>query len=329
VGTDELKSDTASLLPKEPQKQTRRGKRRDSQASQTTVATVSSTKSRMSAVEDVDEDEDDDIENIPRSHIPYSQEPVSEMSDGMVSNSDVPHHLTQNLGIGPVLTLNVQMSLCETNLAAFLSSEHSTFDNLTTDQHCFHPCISLELFNNIVSGVDYLHSKGVVHRDLKPANVFLSLSTDRNPPYGSVDVSTCKACPQRERLHVTPRIGDFGLVAALSDSCTISDTSTKPVGTEFYRPQASGGISEKLDVFALGVVAFEMLQKFGTRMERIAALTELRRGVFPDGFAQSLGDVGTDVQQLIKEMVQGDAQKRLSCDQVKEVIGNLVRTLKA
>jgi translation initiation factor 2-alpha kinase 3 len=330
VGTDALKSETASLLPKGPLKQTRRGKRRGSQASQTTVATVSSTKSRMSAVEDVDEDEeDDDIENIPRSHIPYSQEPVSEMSDSMVSNSDVPRHLTQNLGIGPVLTLNVQMSLCETNLAAFLSSENSTFDNLTADQHCFHPCISLELFNNIVSGVDYLHSKGVVHRDLKPANVFLSLSTDRNPPYGSVDVSTCKACPQRERLHVTPRIGDFGLVAALSDSCTISDTSTKPVGTEFYRPQASGGISEKLDVFALGVVAFEMLQKFGTRMERIAALTELRRGVFPDGFAQSLGDVGTDVQQLIREMVQGDVQKRLSCDQVKEVIGNLVRTLKA
>jgi translation initiation factor 2-alpha kinase 3 len=330
VGTDEHKSETASLLPKEPLKQTRRGKRRDSQASQTTVATVSSTKSRMSAVEDVDEDEeDDDIENIPRSHIPYSQELVSEISDSMVSNSDVPRHLIQNRSIGPVLTLNVQMSLCETNLAAFVSFEHSTFDNLTTDRHCFHPCISLELFNNIVSGVDYLHSKGVVHRDLKPANVFLSLSTDRNPPYGSVDVSTCKACPQRERLHMTPRIGDFGLVAALSDSCAVPDTFMKPVGTEFYRPQASGSISEKLDVFALGVVAFEMLQRFGTRMERIAALTELRRGVFPDGFAQSLGDVGTDVQQLIGEMVRGDEQKRLSCDQVKEVIGTLVQTLKA
>jgi translation initiation factor 2-alpha kinase 3 len=141
-------------------------------------------------------------------------------------------------------------------------------------------------------------------------------------------MSTCKPCPKRDCLHLTPRIGDFGLVAALTDSCTVP-VAYKPVGTEFYRPQASGGISEKLDVFALGVIAFEMLQKFDTRMERIAALTELRRGVFPHGFAQSFGDVGADVQQLIGEMVQGDEQKRLSCDQVKKEIGRLVQTLKA
>jgi translation initiation factor 2-alpha kinase 3 len=329
IGTDEPKSETAATSLKESLKPTRRGKRRGSQASQTTVATVSSTKSRMSAVEDVEEDEDDDdVENIPRSHMPCSQELVSEISDSMVSNSDVPRHLIQNSSLGPVLTLNVQMSLCETNLAAFISSEHSTFDNATTDRHCFHPCVSLEILNNIVSGVEYLHAQGVVHRDLKPANVFLSFSTARYPPYGSVDVSTCRQCPRRDCLHITPRIGDFGLVAALSDSCTVPNTFTKPVGTEFYRPQASSGISEKLDVFALGVIAFEMLQKFGTRMERIAALTELRRVAFPDSFAQCLGDIGLDVQQLISGMVQGDEQKRLSCDQVKHGIGNLVQTLK-
>jgi translation initiation factor 2-alpha kinase 3 len=318
--------ETASTTWKEPPKQTRRAKRRGSQASQNTVATISSSKSRMSAVEDVDEDEeDDDIENIPRSHMPYAKEPVSEISDNMVSDSDVPRHLIQSQSLGPVLTLNVQMSLCDSNLAAFLTSASSA---QTTSQHCFHPCVSLELLNNIVAGVDYLHLRGVVHRDLKPANIFLSFSTDRSPPYGSVDMSTCKHCPKRDCMHMTPRIGDFGLVAALTDSCTLSD-AYKPVGTEFYRPQTSGGISEKLDVFALGVVAFEMLRKFGTRMERIAALTELRRGLFPENFAQSLGDVGTDVQQLIGEMVQADEQKRLSCDQVKNVIGKLVQTLKA
>ncbi|KAF1831878.1 eukaryotic translation initiation factor 2-alpha kinase 2 [Decorospora gaudefroyi] len=313
---------------KETLRQTRRGNRRDSQASQTTVATVSSTKSRMSAVEDVDEDEEDkDVENIPRSHMPYSQERVSEMSDSMVSNSDVPRHLVQNRSIGPVLTLNVQMSLCETNLAAFLSSERAISDGQTIGQHCFHPCVSLELLNNIVSGVEYLHAQDVVHRDLKPANVFLSLSRARNPPYGSVDMSSCKPCSKQDCLHITPRIGDFGLVAVLSDSYAVPDT-TKPVGTEFYRPQTSSGISEKLDVFALGVVAFEMLQRFGTRMERIAALTQLRRGTFPEDFAQSFGDMGSDVQQLISDMIQEDERSRLSCDHVKAKIRDLVHTWK-
>jgi translation initiation factor 2-alpha kinase 3 len=325
---NETKSESVHTSYKETLKQTRRVKRRGSQASQTTIATVSSTKSRMSAVEDVDEDEDEDVENIPRSHMPYSQEPLSEMSDSMISNSDAPRHLIQNQSLGPVLTLNVQMSLCETNLAAFLSSDQHSPTTQAIEQHCFHPCVSLELLDNIVSGVEYLHAQGVVHRDLKPANVFLSLSRARHPPYGSVDVSSCTTCPKRDCLHMTPRIGDFGLVAALSDSCTVSDTF-KPVGTEFYRPHASSGVNEKLDIFALGVVAFEMVQKFSTRMERISALTELRRGVFPDGFAQTVGDVGVDVQQLISDMVQGDEAKRLSCDAVRDEIKKLVRVLKA
>jgi translation initiation factor 2-alpha kinase 3 len=326
----EAKSESIHSVYKETLKQTRRTKRRGSQASQNTIATISSTKSRMSVVEDIDENEDDEVENIPRSHMPYSQESLSEMSDSMISNSDVPRHLIQSQSLGPVLTLNVQMSLCETNLAAFLSSDQHAPTIQTIEQHCFHPCVSLELLDNIVSGVEYLHAQGVVHRDLKPANVFLSLSRARHPPYGSVDVSSCKSCPKRSCLHMTPRIGDFGLVAALSDSCTASDGFTKPaVGTEFYRPQASSGVNEKLDIFALGVVAFEMVQKFSTRMERIAALTELRRGVFPDGFAQSLGDVGIDVQNLISDMMRGDEGNRLGCDEVRGEIGKLVHVLKA
>jgi translation initiation factor 2-alpha kinase 3 len=325
----EPQSEGANVSIKETLTQTRRAIRRGSQASQMTIATISSTKSRMSAVEDADEEDEDDIENIPRSHMPYSHDTISEMSDSMVSNSDVPRHMMQNRNLGPVLVLNVQMSLCETNLATFLSSDQSGSVAQRTGQHCFHPCVSLELLNNIVSGVEYLHAQGVVHRDLKPANVFLSLSTARHPPYGSIDMSSCKSCPERDRLHMTPRIGDFGLVAALSDSCAISDTCTKPVGTEFYRPSASSGVNEKLDVFALGVVAFEMLQKFSTRMERIAALTELRRGLFPNDFAQSHGDTGVDIQQLISSMIHGDEQKRLSCDEVKEEIKKLVQRLKA
>ncbi|KAI4686235.1 hypothetical protein J4E81_008586 [Alternaria sp. BMP 2799] len=324
---NETRSESVHTSYKETLKQTRRTKRRGSQASQTTIATISSTKSRMSAVEDVDEDEDDDVENIPRLHMPYSQESHSEMSDSMISNSDAPRHLIQNQSLGPVLTLNVQMSLCETNLAAFLSSDQHSPTTHAIEQHCFHPCVSLELLDNIVSGVEYLHAQGVVHRDLKPANVFISLSRARHPPYGSVNVSSCTTCPKRDHLHMTPRIGDFGLVAALSDSCTVSDTF-KPVGTEFYRPHTGSGINEKLDVFALGVVAFEMIQKFDTRMERISALTELRRGVFPDGFAQGLGDVGDDVQQLISDMVQGEEGKRPGCEDVRIEIQKLVRALK-
>ncbi|KAF2856412.1 eukaryotic translation initiation factor 2-alpha kinase-like protein 2 [Plenodomus tracheiphilus IPT5] len=327
AGTEDVKSDVDNLSLREKLQVSKRKTRRGSQASQATIATISSTKSRMSVVEDADE-EDDDVEMIPRSHMPNSQDRSSDVSESMISNSDGPGHLIPNAIAGPVLTLNVQMSLCETNLAAFLSSERSSGAE-AINQHCFHPCVSLELLNSIVSGVDYLHAQGVVHRDLKPANVFLSLSTARRAPYGSVDMSGCKPCGDRTCVHITPRIGDFGLVAALDDRSMAADPDTRPVGTELYRPHSSTSVSEKLDVFALGVVAFEMLQKFGTRMERIAALTDLRRGVFPNTFALGLGGVGEKVQHLIGEMVHADEKKRMGCSEVKDEIGRLVQVLKA
>jgi translation initiation factor 2-alpha kinase 3 len=328
VGADTSISESDNLSYKaQLRKSARRGMRRGSQASQATIATISSSKSHMSVVEDVDEEEED-VETIPRSHMSYYPPGASEMTESMVTHSDVPGHLVPVRDTGPVLTLNVQMSLCETNLSALLSADRTNPASLIVDRHCFHPCLSLELLWNIISGVEYLHAQGVVHRDLKPANIFLSLSKARYPPYGSVDVSSCKLCPKRDCLHITPRIGDFGLVAALDDSCLDVGTMSKPVGTEFYRPEASSKISEKLDVYALGVIGFEMLQEFGTRMERVAALADFRRGIFPDNFASNIGYAGAEVQSLLSNMVHADERQRLNCEEVKRDMGRIVHSLK-
>lgn len=314
-----------SSLKSQSRKSSRRKARRGSQTSQATVATISSSKSRMSLVEDVDED---DIEIVPRSHVPHAQELPSETSENLVSDSDVPGQMISVSSSGPVLILNVQMSLCETNLATFLSAESSSTSSVPVGRHCFHTCVTLEILNHIVCGVEYLHAQGVVHRDLKPANVFLSLSTAKHAPYGSVDLSTCKHCSKSECLHIIPRIGDFGLVAALDDQCMGIDNTTKPVGTEFYRPESASRISEKLDIFALGVIAFEMLQTFGTRMERVAALVDLRRGIFPEGFTTGVGGLGDKIQELISDMVDVDEQKIPTCEDVKQEIAKLVHVLR-
>lgn len=305
--------------------------RRTSQASQATIATISSTRSRMSAVEDITEDYDDDeVEMIQRRHMPFSQDLITDLSDSMVSQSDMSAGpLISTRHTGPVLTLNVQMSLYESNLAAFLAPDRSSFSSKPDLTHCFHPCVSLELLSNILSGVEYLHGQGVVHRDLKPANIFLALTTGRRSPYGSVDLSSCKPCPQRECIYIVPRIGDFGLVAALDETCPgEANPNTKPVGTEFYRPETSSRNSDKLDVFALGVIALEMLCRFGTRMERSDTLTRLKKGEFPAGFAESVGPHGDKIQQLVGAMVLADEQQRMGCEEARSEIGGLIEALR-
>lgn len=57
------------------------------------------------------------------------------------------------------------------------------------------------IFEQLLIGVQYLHSKNIIHRDLKPANIFIDC--DGNCDYLSI------------------KIGDFGLSVVHQDSVAL------------------------------------------------------------------------------------------------------------
>ncbi len=88
------------------------------------------------------------------------------------------------------------------------------------------------VFMGIEEGLEYLHDRGIVHRDLKPANIFAGEAVN---------------------------IGDYGLSKAISGSGQNDDTVD--IGTVHYMaPEiGKGNYTNKIDVYALGVVLYEML----------------------------------------------------------------------
>ncbi len=85
----------------------------------------------------------------------------------------------------------------------------------------------------LVEGVVYLHDHGIVHRDLKPANLFMEQGT--------------------------VKIGDYGLTKLISESR--GSGHTESIGTCHYMaPEISSGRYHKpIDIYAIGVILFEML----------------------------------------------------------------------
>lgn len=120
--------------------------------------------------------------------------------------------------------------------------EGRTLRQLLTEKPQLSLSEALPILTQLAQALDYLHSQQHVHRDLKPANVLLE-------------------CEDHD-LQVT--LTDFGLVRSLQASTKITKT-TSVFGTPAYlAPEQAdskqwGEITTLTDVYALGVIAYEML----------------------------------------------------------------------
>jgi translation initiation factor 2-alpha kinase 3 len=343
-------------------------------------ATSSSRLSKNSLARSLEDDEE--VESIPRDFNFASHGQLSTFggtdddifTDGL--SYDAPklqiQRRRQNGSQLPAVVLHIQMSLHPISLNAYLSPHslgHAEHTHAFSRRHCFHLIPSLRLMLRIISGVEYLHAKGIIHRDLKPANIFLSPSDNRK-------LDGCPSCMTNYGStpdYCHPRIGDFGLVADVShlnDYPTPSFEGPKlerVVGTEFYRPPLStnGGkhskgmfqtenyqfsymIDETLDVYALGVVLFELLYRLNTKMERQMVLTDLTKGtnrqsparicirntVFPADFAQKLDmgsiiledgvSVADSLMRCISGMLEPNPHRRLRCADIKRALESIL-----
>ncbi|XP_078348684.1 eukaryotic translation initiation factor 2-alpha kinase 3-like [Oculina patagonica] len=166
---------------------------------------------------------------------------------------------------------------------------------LRAHQERDHVCC-LTMFEQILEAVDYIHSKGLMHRDLKPSNIFFSSD-------GSV------------------KVGDFGLVTAYTSENDINllikddKTHTHHVGTELYMsPEQVEGkaYSYKVDIFALGLIFFELFYSFGTEMERMKVISDVKGCVLPSDFETKM-PLQT---KLVQWLLSANPEKRPNANEV-------------
>ena len=154
----------------------------------------------------------------------------------------------------------------------------------------------INLLARVADAVQYAHEHGVIHRDLKPDNVLVD--ADGNP-----------------------RILDFGIARASSTSATLSTIMTEEgqlVGTLAYMSpeqleQATDAITPKVDVYALGVLGFELLVG---RLPREIADLSLSRAIalLATSDAPRAGTLDTslrgDLETILGKALESDPRRR-------------------
>ncbi|XP_070771788.1 interferon-induced, double-stranded RNA-activated protein kinase isoform X2 [Enoplosus armatus] len=197
--------------------------------------------------------------------------------------------------------LYIQMELCDTKTLRVWIDEKNTQNVKKSLRNSKRREESLTIAQQIVSGVEYIHSKMLIHRDLKPANIMFGLD-------GKV------------------KIGDFGLVTADNDDDAenvIERTVYKGTPSYMAPEQRSRRIYDrKVDIFALGLIYFELLWNLGH--EKKAIWDDARDQKLPQGFSHNF----TLEVRIIKSMLCGKPEDRPEASKLKMDLEECSRTLK-
>ncbi|XP_019100271.1 PREDICTED: eIF-2-alpha kinase GCN2-like [Camelina sativa] len=194
----------------------------------------------------------------------------------------------------------IQMEFCPLTLREFLDRYDFSQGNFVW-----------QAFEQIVVALDHIHKGGVVHLDINPRNIFLDFEDK-------------------------VKIADFGLAKSTEKSTVgpiSEDTSyscSGQPGTGVYRaPEVLAvavdetkkkKISEKADMFSLGIILFEMWYKFGeSGHERIRVCTDIGTDrVLPAEWSKAHPRQAS----LILELTATEPSDRPSAKQVLEQLRN-------
>ncbi|XP_028983466.1 interferon-induced, double-stranded RNA-activated protein kinase-like [Betta splendens] len=199
--------------------------------------------------------------------------------------------------------LYIQMELCDSKTLRVWIDEKNTQNVKKSLRSSKRREESLQIAQQMVSGVEYIHSCMLIHRDLKPANIMFGQNRE-------------------------VKIGDFGLVTAENDADAenlLERTVCK--GTPSYmapEQKSKTTYDRKVDIFALGLIYFELLWNLPLGPEKKEIWENVRKQQFPLAFSSNF----TEEKLIIKSMLHVKPEERPEASKLKMDLEQFITDLR-
>merc|ERR1719320_1326138 len=179
-----------------------------------------------------------------------------------------------------------------------------------------------KLFRQILDGLRSIHKLNIFHRDLKPTNIFLdfdgkikigdfglaTFSQRTSVPKGEGFNEAVELDPDASVEQHTRGVGTFLYTAPEIISAKVNSGSGENSGEDTTQEAQYG---RKVDMYALGIIFFEMCYPFTTNHERIVTIQALRkRQELPQLFSKT----HLRQAQIISWLCDPDPEKRPTVD---------------
>ena len=155
--------------------------------------------------------------------------------------------------------LNIQMQYCKESLKDFLQNQQKV-DTI----------YNFKIFKQLIETINFIHQKcKIIHRDLKPANIFMQDDVIQIGDFGlATDSIELKRKNSIDEQHLS------------FDKESVELSLTRNIGTPGYMApelEANEYYDDKVDIFALGLIMFEMFFNFSTKHERFLLMSNLSK----------------------------------------------------
>jgi serine/threonine protein kinase len=188
-----------------------------------------------------------------------------------------------------------------------------------------------KVFQQLLLGVQYLHSQGIVHRDLKMDNLLYSKAVDSSEKSLETDEETKDS---QDSFPIDVKIADFGLSTFSTKRNAQNSKSLKSLkehkemwGTmEYFAPEMyhQSGYGPQVDIWALGCILFEMLtgeicfpnrELTPTIQEKMMTVAGLHKKIRSFELKDGWKDLSPAAQSLIKGMLKRNPTRRFDIDE--------------